>query len=586
MRSRAGRGGGRWPGLRCSPSSRRRPGRSPVIVACSPAPAPDLDAARPGRPGGACWSPTCSLIVAIPAVLLAWAVAHGMGPAGLSVLGPAAAGACCAGCWSSRCSPLGVGDRAVASPRRCSSADRRGHRAGARARLAAARGVAHHAAAGGRRGVPVPRLPDQAIAGWIGRRGPVPSSPPSSPRCCSGGRTAAGRPDRFLGRLAFGLAASAAVALTGGWRPPIALHAVNNVLVFVLAGLLGDAWRLEVDGRPAEGMTSAGASACGRWPPAAVAFALVAGRRLAPGGRSPWPPAGARRRPHLRGVHRPGRTVGYRVLGAVRCRPMGYGVIGSPTVSGSVSLGSSPGTPARKHHGFYRDAPALRWSRSQHCTAPSSSGPGRRPLTAVARVRIPSGLRTREPPTGTVGGSRSSGPRAVRPRGMAESPRPAPSSSGLGRRPLTAVARVRIPSGLQRREPPTGDRSGALARPGLGGQGERRLQREVHRAGAHAQPVRARLVLPAVVPSGRGAGWGSRPSTLARLPRRRPGPVRSRPASAPAGRRRSRGARRRPGRPACRRARRGWPPRRSRVATSPARASPVPSTPVEVDHAV
>ena len=27
--------------------------------------------------------------------------------------------------------------------------------------------------------------------------------------------------------------------------------------------------------------------------------------------------------------------------------PMGYGVIGSPTVSGSVSLGSSPGTPAR-----------------------------------------------------------------------------------------------------------------------------------------------------------------------------------------------------------------------------------------------
>ncbi|CCH16494.1 hypothetical protein MILUP08_41408 [Micromonospora lupini str. Lupac 08] len=26
--------------------------------------------------------------------------------------------------------------------------------------------------------------------------------------------------------------------------------------------------------------------------------------------------------------------------------PMGYGVIGSPTDSGSVSLGSSPGTPA------------------------------------------------------------------------------------------------------------------------------------------------------------------------------------------------------------------------------------------------
>jgi hypothetical protein len=28
------------------------------------------------------------------------------------------------------------------------------------------------------------------------------------------------------------------------------------------------------------------------------------------------------------------------------CAPMGYGVIGSPTGSGPVSLGSSPGTPA------------------------------------------------------------------------------------------------------------------------------------------------------------------------------------------------------------------------------------------------
>src|SRR2546421_12687169 len=56
---------------------------------------------------------------------------------------------------------------------------------------------------------------------------------------------------------------------------------------------------------------------------------------------------------------------------------MGYGVIGSPTDSGSVSLGSSPGTPA----------PAV--------LAPSSSGLGRRPLKAVAPVRIRSGLRTK-----------------------------------------------------------------------------------------------------------------------------------------------------------------------------------------------
>ncbi len=59
---------------------------------------------------------------------------------------------------------------------------------------------------------------------------------------------------------------------------------------------------------------------------------------------------------------------------------MGYGVIGSPADSGSASLGSSPGTPAN---------PA-----EVRCTAPLSSGLGRRPLKAVARVRIPSGLHT------------------------------------------------------------------------------------------------------------------------------------------------------------------------------------------------
>jgi hypothetical protein len=61
---------------------------------------------------------------------------------------------------------------------------------------------------------------------------------------------------------------------------------------------------------------------------------------------------------------------------------MGYGVIGSPTDSGSVSLGSSPGTPALIARG----------------TAPSSRGPGRRPLKAVAPVRIRSGLQPWKPP--------------------------------------------------------------------------------------------------------------------------------------------------------------------------------------------
>jgi hypothetical protein len=44
----------------------------------------------------------------------------------------------------------------------------------------------------------------------------------------------------FLDRFAFGLAASAVVWLTGGLEAAIVLHAVNNVIVFVLAGALGD----------------------------------------------------------------------------------------------------------------------------------------------------------------------------------------------------------------------------------------------------------------------------------------------------------------------------------------------------------
>ena len=43
----------------------------------------------------------------------------------------------------------------------------------------------------------------------------------------------------FLDRFAFGLAASAVVWLTGGLEAAIVLHAVNNVLVFVLSGVLG-----------------------------------------------------------------------------------------------------------------------------------------------------------------------------------------------------------------------------------------------------------------------------------------------------------------------------------------------------------
>ena len=80
----------------------------------------------------------------------------------------------------------------------------------------------------------------QAIAGWIGR--------PRVGAAVAGVVSAAlfsaahAPPDlqTFLYRFAIGLALSAAVWLTGGLEASIALHAVNNVVVFLLAGALGD----------------------------------------------------------------------------------------------------------------------------------------------------------------------------------------------------------------------------------------------------------------------------------------------------------------------------------------------------------
>ncbi len=80
----------------------------------------------------------------------------------------------------------------------------------------------------------------QAIAGWMGR--------PRAGAVTAALVTAAlfslahapGDVVTFLDRFVFGLAASAVVWLTGGLEAAIVLHAVNNVLVFVLAGTLGD----------------------------------------------------------------------------------------------------------------------------------------------------------------------------------------------------------------------------------------------------------------------------------------------------------------------------------------------------------
>ena len=84
--------------------------------------------------------------------------------------------------------------------------------------------------------------------------------------------------------------------------------------------------------------------------------------------------------------------------------PMGYGVIGNTGDSGSSVLGSSPGTPALvlglRPGAIRRNScrsvrffsVARRLARQAKVTAPLCSGLARRPLKAVARVRIPSGL--------------------------------------------------------------------------------------------------------------------------------------------------------------------------------------------------
>jgi membrane protease YdiL (CAAX protease family) len=80
----------------------------------------------------------------------------------------------------------------------------------------------------------------QAIAGWI--RAPQVGAVVAAVLSAALFAAAHGSQDplTFLDRFAFGLAASAVVWLTGGLEAAIVLHAVNNVLVFVLAGALGE----------------------------------------------------------------------------------------------------------------------------------------------------------------------------------------------------------------------------------------------------------------------------------------------------------------------------------------------------------
>jgi membrane protease YdiL (CAAX protease family) len=79
----------------------------------------------------------------------------------------------------------------------------------------------------------------QALAGWIRspRAGAVVAAVLSA--ALFSAAHAPGDLLAFLDRFGFGLAASATAWLTGGLEAAIVLHAVNNVLVFLLAGLLG-----------------------------------------------------------------------------------------------------------------------------------------------------------------------------------------------------------------------------------------------------------------------------------------------------------------------------------------------------------
>ena len=76
----------------------------------------------------------------------------------------------------------------------------------------------------------------QAIAGWI--RAPRAAAVLAALITATLFSLAHVPPDflTFFDRFAFGLAASAVVWLTGGLEGAIVLHAVNNVLVFLLAG--------------------------------------------------------------------------------------------------------------------------------------------------------------------------------------------------------------------------------------------------------------------------------------------------------------------------------------------------------------
>ena len=195
----------------------------------------------------------------------------------------------------------------------------------------------------------------------------------------------------FFDRFAFGLMAGLIVILVGGLEAGIALHILNNLLAFGVAIFFGDLegaltvsevswWQLPVTiaqngvflvlvllvarrmglsrrrlrrspRAPAERRWASAGTPRGARPAAGIDPAPIGGRRRR---LCIFDPRFARQQHCVAG----------------RADPMGYGVIGSPTGSGPVSLGSSPSTPASTAIWLSRCANARVSSALEHQQAP------------------------------------------------------------------------------------------------------------------------------------------------------------------------------------------------------------------------
>ena len=136
----------------------------------------------------------------------------------------------------------------------------------------------------------------------------------------------------FADRLCFGIVASWLAVHSGGLEASVALHTANNVVSLVVSaatGTLSDVADRFVSGlatrragRGDDGRVRVVVDRLVRRKPVATTACFVRHRRGRLSFAAPAHPAASGAR-----------------------EPLGYGVIGSPTDSGSVSLGSSPGTP-------------------------------------------------------------------------------------------------------------------------------------------------------------------------------------------------------------------------------------------------